>query len=132
MIKKEERLKDLNNEKFYFILFDGTMMPNAPRYTKITMFDDIFYIEDETTSKQYIDVYFIVQIQQFLTRNLTKLNKITTTNNSIKNSFQHRFSIKINGETYSIDRNSCDEEGKKIYDYFKQEIFKILGMNNSK
>ena len=50
----------------------------------------------------------------------------------MKNSSHHRFSIKINGETYYIDRNSCDEEGKKIYDYFKQEIFKILGMNNSK
>ena len=66
MLKKEERLKNLDNEKFYFSLIDGTLMPNAPRYTKITMFDDVFYIEDEMTSKQYIDVYFIVQIQQFL------------------------------------------------------------------
>ena len=129
-MRKEERLKNLDNEKFYFIMFDGTLMPNKPKYVKITMFNNVFYIEDENGLKEYIDIYFILQVQQFLTRNIAMLDKITNTNQYIKSSYNHEISIKINGKKYNIDRNASDDEGRKIYDYFKQQIFQILGIKD--
>ena len=132
MQKKEDRLKNLDNEEFYLILFDGTLMPKSPRYTKLTMFNDIFYIDDENVSNQYIEIECIIKIQQFLTKNLDMLDKIINTKEYVKSSFHHKILFKINDKEYCIDKNSCDEEGKKIYEYFNQEIFKIIRKNNSK
>ena len=48
---KDERLNSLEGEEFYFIFFHGSLMPNYKKYERITMFNDVYYIENEIESE---------------------------------------------------------------------------------
>ena len=62
MKTRDERMKELENEEFYFILFKGTQMPNNPHYDGIVMFKDIYYIDNEMGSKSYNDTFYILKV----------------------------------------------------------------------
>lgn len=129
MRNKKERLENLNEEDFYLIFFDGTRMPNKPKYVNITMFKDTFYIENEIKEKEnYQDMYFIIKVRKMIEENLDEIEKMSSTVKGmpIKSSFNQEFSLKINNKTYRINRNACNEEGQKIFDDFKSKLYGIL------
>lgn len=132
MNSKEKRLNDLENEDFYFILFKGTLMPNNTKYIRITMFKDIFYVENETGGKEYIDIYFILKIKELINNNLGIIESMDKKKSGKieypKSSYANIFNAKMDGKTYSVDRNLCNEDEMKKYDEIIQEIFKILGI----
>lgn len=128
MSNKKERLENLNEEDFYFIFFDGMRMPNNSKYVKITMFKDTFYVENEKVEKEnYKDMYFIIKVRKMIEDNLDKIEKMLIAKSMpIKSSSNHEFVLKINNKTYRIDRNVCNEEGKKLFDDFKEKLYEIL------
>lgn len=132
--KKQERLENLESEEFYFILFKGTLMPNNTRYKRIIMFKDVFYVENENESKEYKDIYFILEIKELLKNNLEKIENMDKRKSGKieypKSSYANIFHAKINEKIYSVDRNMCNEDEMKEYDSFLQEIFKILGIED--
>ena len=132
MKNKKERLENLNEEDFYFIFFDGTHMPNNPKYVSITMFKDTFYVENEKEEKEnYKDMYFIIKVRKMIEDNLENIEKMLVTKGApIKSSFNHEFALKINNKTYKINRNVCNEEGQKLFDDFKLKLYGILDINN--
>lgn len=131
MSNKKERLENLNEEDFYFIFFDGMRMPNNSKYVKITMFKDTFYVENEKVEKEnYKDMYFIIKVRKMIEDNLDKIEKMLIAKSMpIKSSSNHEFVLKINNKTYRIDRNVCNEEGKKLFDDFKEKLYEILDIN---
>ncbi len=131
MSNKKDRLENLNEEDFYFIFFDGMRMPNNSKYVKITMFKDTFYVENEKVEKEnYKDMYFIIKVRKMIEDNLDKIEKMLIAKSMpIKSSSNHEFVLKINNKTYRIDRNVCNEEGKKLFDDFKEKLYKILDIN---
>ena len=131
MSTKKDRLENLNEEDFYFIFFDGMRMPNNSKYVKITMFKDTFYVENEKVEKEnYKDMYFIIKVRKMIEDNLDKIEKMLIAKSMpIKSSSNHEFVLKINNKTYRIDRNVCNEEGKKLFDDFKEKLYKILDIN---
>ena len=131
MSNKKDRLENLNEEDFYFIFFDGMRMPNNSKYVKITMFKDTFYVENEKVEKEnYKDMYFIIKVRKMIEDNLDKIEKMLIAKSMpIKSSSNHEFVLKINNKTYIIDRNVCNEEGKKLFDDFKEKLYKILDIN---
>ena len=131
MKNKKERLENLNEEDFYLILFDGTRMPNNPRYVKITMFGDTFFIGNEKEEKEnYKDMYFIIKVKKMIKDNLDKIEKMSVAKGMpIKSSVNNEFSLKINNKVYKINRNLCNEEGRNLYDEFKSKLYEILDIN---
>ncbi len=131
MSNKKERLENLNEEDFYFIFFDGMRMPNNSKYVKITIFKDTFYVENEKVEKEnYKDMYFIIKVRKMIEDNLDKIEKMLIAKSMpIKSSSNHEFVLKINNKTYRIDRNVCNEEGKKLFDDFKEKLYEILDIN---
>ncbi len=131
MKSKIERLENLNEEDFYLILFDGTRMPNNPRYVKITMFGDTFFIGNEKGEKEnYKDMYFIIKVKKMIKDNLDKIEKMSVAKGMpIKSSVNNEFSLKINNKVYKINRNLCNEEGRNLYDEFKSKLYEILDIN---
>lgn len=136
MSNKKERLENLNEEDFYFIFFDGMRMPNNSKYVKITMFKDTFYVENEKVENEkvekenYKDMYFIIKVRKMIEDNLDKIEKMLIAKSMpIKSSSNHEFVLKINNKTYRIDRNVCNEEGKKLFDDFKEKLYEILDIN---
>ena len=131
MKSKIERLENLNEEDFYLILFDGTRMPNNPKYVKITMFGDTFFIENEKREKEnYKDMYFIIKVKKMIENNLDKIEKMSVAKGMpIKSSVNNEFSLKINNKIYKINRNLCNEEGRNLYDEFKSKLYEILDIN---
>lgn len=131
MSNKKERLENLNEEDFYFIFFDGTRMPNNPKYVNITMFKDTFYVENEKEEKEnYKDMYFIIKVRKMIEDNLDKIEKMLIAKGMpIKSSSNHEFALKINNKTYRINRNVCNEEGQKLFDDFKSKLYEILDIN---
>ncbi len=128
MKNKKERLENLNEEEFYFIFFDGTLMPNNPKYINITMFKDTFYVKDEKEEKEnYKDMYFIIKVKKLIEDNLDNIEKMSLAKSSpMKSSFKHEFVLKINNKTYSVNRNICNEEEQKLFDDFKFKLYEIL------
>ena len=106
-------------------------MPNNSKYVKITMFKDTFYVENEKVEKEnYKDMYFIIKVRKMIEDNLDKIEKMLIAKSMpIKSSSNHEFVLKINNKTYRIDRNVCNEEGKKLFDDFKEKLYKILDIN---
>ncbi len=131
MKNKKERLQNLNEEDFYFIFFDGTRMPNNPKYMSITMFNDTFFIEDEKEEKEnYKDMYFIIKVKKMIEDNLENIEKMLVANGTpIKSSFNHELALKINNKIYRINRNVCNEEGQKLFDDLKLKLYEILDIN---
>lgn len=126
--KKEERLQNLDNEKFCFIMYSGSSMPNVPHFKRITMFNDIFFEETEKESKEYNDMYFILKVKKYLKDNIYFIEKMLENVNEqySKSSFHQQFQLKIDNKTYKIDRNLLNEEGVKIYDQLQNKINEIL------
>lgn len=131
MSNKKERLEKLDEEDFYFIFFDGTYMPNKPKYVKITMFNDTFFVENEKEEKEnYNDMYFIILVRKMIEDNLDKIEKMSISKSApVRSSYNHKFALKINNKTYGINRNVCNEEGQKLFDEFKFKLYEILGIN---
>lgn len=131
MNNKKERLMNISNEEFCLNFFDGTNMPNNPNYINITMFKDTFYIEDEKGEKEnYGDMYFIVKVIKMIEDNIENIEKMLLSNSpATKSSYNHNFYLKINNRTYRVDRNICDEEGKKLFDDFKSKLYDILDIS---
>ena len=124
----KERLENLDDEKFYLILFSGTRMPNNTNFVKLTMFDDTFETatQDKVQENKY-DIYWIELVKKVILENLTNIEKMLETEGEpIKSSYTEQFALKINNKTYKINRNSLNEEGRNLYNNFKSEIFKIL------
>ncbi len=130
MKTKNERLENLNEEDFYFMFFDGTRMPNNPKFVKITMFNDTFFVENEEKEKEnYKDMYFILKVKKLIEENLDNINKMMEDKGQpIKSSTNHEMCLKINNKTYQVDRNLCNEEGQKLFDEFKLKLYELLGI----
>ena len=131
MKSKKERLENLDLEDFYLNFFDGTLMPNNPKYINIVMFNDTFYVGNEKEEKEnYGDVYFIIKVKRMIQDNLDIIKKIIEAKGQpVKSSFKHELCIKINNEMYMLNRNVCNEEGQKLFDDFKLILYKILDIN---
>ena len=131
MEDKETRLKNLENEDFYFILFEGTRMPNNPRFLNITIFNDVFYVENEVMEKEYLDLNIIFKIKKFLKSNIIKIENIDQSRKDYPKSSSHfQFKIKINGKEYFIDRLLCRNEKNSEYIQITKEILRIIGIGN--
>lgn len=136
MQSKEERLNNLDGEEFYFILFGGSMMPNHTKYDRITMFKDVFYVENEIESKEYIDIFFILKVKELINNNLEKIESMDKRNSEKaeypKSSSAYVINIKIDNKVYSIDKHLLNEEEQKEYDNFTKEVYNILGIKNER
>lgn len=128
MKSKKERLENLDLEDFYLNFFDGTLMPNNPKYINIVMFNDTFYVGNETEEKEnYGDMYLIIKVRKMIEENLDNINKmIEAKGEPVKSSFEHKMCLKINNKTYKIDRNICNKEGQEFFDEFKIKLYGIL------
>lgn len=128
-----ERLENLAEEDFYFIFFAGTYMPNNPQYLKITMFNDMIYINNEKEEKEnQNDIYWIIQVKKLIADNLKNIEKMLASKGTpIKSSFNKEFTLKINNKIYTINRNTCNEEGQKLFDDFKDKLYETLNIKNN-
>lgn len=132
MKDKKERLEKLENEEFYLNFFEGTYMPNNPKYIKILMFNDIIYIENEAEEKEKnIDKNFFAQVKEMIENNIENIEKMSEAKgNPIKSSFQQKFDLMINHKMYHVNKNVCNEEERKLFDDFKLKLLEILNLNN--
>lgn len=127
MKNKEERLEKISKEDFYLIYLDGTFMPNNRNYTKVTMFEDVFYVENENEEKKYDDKSVILEVKQMIENRKNDIEKILANNaSSIKNSYTCKLLLKINKKEYNLNRNICNNAGKKIFNEIVTELYKIL------
>ena len=129
----EERLKNLEAEKFCFSFVKGTYMPNNKKYIKINMFDNVFYIENEQQVKEYPDIYFILKTKEVIKKHIQHIQKMTETmnvENNTRGSDHCEFLLKFDDKVYKINRNVCNDEGRKLFDEFYIEIYKLLGIDN--
>lgn len=131
MKSKKERLENLELEEFYLNFFDGTLMPNNPKYINIVMFNDTFYVGNEKEEKEnYGDMYFIIQVKKLIQDNLDIIKEMRESKGQpVKSSYNHKLCIKINNEMYMVDRNICNQEGQKLFDEFKIKLYEILDIN---
>jgi len=131
MKSKKERLENLDGEKFCFDFFDGTHMPNNPKFINITMFVDTFFLENEKEEKEnYGDTYFIILVKKLIEENLENIEKMENCKGgTVKSSFNQKFYLKIDSKIYRVNRNVCNEEGQKLFDDFKSKLYKILDIN---
>ena len=116
MINIDERLKNIETEKFCFSFIKGTYMPNNKKYIKINMFDDEFFIENELQVKEYI-------------KSIQKMTEMMSIDNNSRGSNQCKFVLKFDNKVYKINRNVCNDEGKKLFDEFYIAIYKVLGID---
>lgn len=128
MKSKKERLENLDEEKYCFDFFDGTLMPNNPQFIHITMFMDTFFIENEKEEKEnFGDMYWIMLVKNMIEENLENIEKMVDSKGvSAKSSFNSKFYLKINDKIYKVNRNECNEEGMKLFDDFKMKLYEIL------
>ena len=129
----EERLKNIETEKFCFSFINGTYMPNKRKYIKINMFDDVFYIENEQQVKEYTDVYFILKTKEVIKKYIKNIQKMTETmsiDNNSRGSNHCKFVLKFDNKIYKINRNVCNGEGRKLFDEFCIAVYKILGIDD--
>lgn len=105
--------------------FDGTLMPNNPKYINIVMFNDTFYVENEKEEKEnYGDMYFIIQVKKLIKDNLDIIKEMRESKGQpVKSSYNHKLCIKINNEMYMVDRNICNQKGQKLFDEFKIKLY---------
>ena len=132
MKSKKERKENLTQEKFYFVFFEGTYMPNNPKYIEIIVFDDVFYISNEKEEKENRgDMYWIMKVKKLIEDNLENIEKMEVSNgNPIKSSFNGKFILKIDNKIYEINRNICGEEGQKLFDDFKCKLYETLNIKD--
>lgn len=128
MKSKKERLENLDEEKYCFDFFDGTLMPNNPKFINITMFIDTFFIEDEKEEKEnFGDMYWIMLVKNMIEENLENIERMVDSKGAlVKSSYNSRFYLKINDKIYKVNRNECSEEGMQLFDDFRTKLYKIL------
>lgn len=127
MEDKTNRLENLKNEDFYFILFEGTNMPNNPKFLNITIFNDVFYVENEVMEKEYLDESKISKVKQFLKSSISKIENIDQKREYYpKTSAHFEFKFKIDGKEYFIDRLKCEETD--AYIEITRKILNIIGI----
>jgi len=126
---KMKRLKNIDKEDFCLVFFDGTRMPNNPEYIEITMFNDVFYIDNGKEEKEYKnDIYWIMMVKKLVQDSIENIERMLVSKAEYvrKSSYNHKIDIKINNKIYNINRNECNEEGQKIFDDFKLKLYEIL------
>lgn len=136
MDRNEElkRLENVENEKFYFVLFQGTLMPNNTKFHKLLVFEETLIEETEENRRENLYDYFFIQaVIDTISRNLNNIEKLANLKGEpVKNSFKNEFKLKINNKTISANRNLLNDEGRKIYDAFIQDIYNALDVPNKK
>ena len=91
------------------------------------MFEDIFYVENENEEKKYDDKSVILEVKQMIENRKNDIEKILANNaSSIKNSYTCKLLLKINKKEYNLNRNICNDAGKKIFNEIVTELYKIL------
>ena len=133
MTNIEERLENIENERFCFSFLMGTYMPNNKKYIKINMFDNVYYIENESQVKEYPDIYFILKTKEVIKKyiqNIQKMAEMMNIDNNSRSSNHCEFVLKFDNKIYKINRNVCNDEGKKLFDEFYMAVYKVLGIDN--
>ena len=127
--KKDEKIKNIDNEDFYLLFFDGTLMPNSPKFLKITIFNDIFYMETENKYNSYENDFIIKEVKEMIYSYMEKLNDISKLQGpSSRGGFKRYFMIKIKEKKYFLCRNECNDNGKILFDEFKKDLYEILNI----
>ena len=133
MKDKKQRLKKIKKEEFCLNFFEGTLMPNNPKYIEITMFNDIFYIDNgEEERENANDIYWILLVKKLVQDNIENIEKMLVSKAEYvrKSSYNSKIDLKVNNKIYNINRNECNEEGQKLFDDFRLKLYEILQIDN--
>lgn len=130
MENEKERLENLDDERFYFILFNGTMMPNNRKFNKLSVFEDTFIEETENSRRENLHDYYFIQLTiNTVIKHLSDIEKLENLKGeAVKNSHRNEFKLKINDKKFSVNRNVLNEEGKQLYDEFINDLYKALNI----
>lgn len=130
MENEKERLENLDAEKFYFILFNGTLMPNNRKFNKLTVFEDTFIEETEDSRRENLHDYYFIQLTiNTIIKHLTNIEKLENLKgDAVKSSHTNEFKLKINEKTFRVNRNVLNEEGRQLYDEFINDLYKALNI----
>ena len=132
MKSEKERLQELDKEPFYFKFFSGTKMPTCPSYIQIVMFNDMFSVETEEGRKENInDIGIIKLVKELIWANIEKFELMEkSVGEAVRSSHNHNISFKINYTSFSINRNTLNEEAQKLYNVFENELLEIIDVDN--
>lgn len=131
MKSEKERLQELEKEPFYFKFFSGTKMPTCPSYTQIVMFNDVFSIETEEGREENInDIAIIKKVKELIWANIENFEFMeNNVGEAVRTSHNHNISFKINFTSFSINRNTLNEEAQKLYNVFENELMDIIDVD---
>ena len=131
MKSEKERLQELDNEPFYLKLFSGTKMPIAPNFTEIVMFNDVFFIETEEGRKENInDIAVIKSVKELIWANIENFEFMEKSiGEAVRSSHNHNISFKINFTSFSINRNTLNEEAQKLYNVIENDLMDIINVD---
>lgn len=131
MKSEKERLQELDKELFYFKFFSGTKMPICPSYTQIVMFNDVFSIETEEGRKENInDLEIVKLVKELIWTNIENFKLMEKSiGDAVRSSHNHNLSFKINFFSFSINRNTLNEEAQKLYNVFENELMGIINVD---
>ena len=132
MKSEKERLQELDKEPFYFKFFSGTKMPTCPSYIQIVMFNDMFSVETEEGRKENInDIGIIKLVKELIWANIEKFELMEkSVGEAVRSSHNHNISFKINYTSFSINRNTLNEDAQKLYNVFENELLEIIDVDN--
>ena len=124
MKSKKERLENISGEKYCFDYFEGTLMPNNPKFIHITMFDDVLFVQDEKSEESFNNINKIISVKNMIEENIGIIEKMMTSKKeAIKSSFNLRLYLKLNDKIYEVDGNVSSEE---LIADFRAKLFKLL------
>ena len=131
MKSEKERLQELDKEPFYFKFFSGTKMPTCPSYIQIVMFNDVFSVETEEGRKENInDLGIIKLVKELIWTNIENFEFMEKSiGEVVRSSHYHNLSFKINFSSFSINRNTLNEEAQKLYNVFENELMEIINVD---
>lgn len=131
MKSEKERLQELDKEPFYFKFFSGTKMPTCPSYIQIVMFNDVFSVETEEGRKENInDLGIIKLVKELIWTNIENFEFMEKSiGEVVRSSHNHNLSFKINFSSFSINRNTLNEEAQKLYNVFENELMEIINVD---
>ena len=132
MKSEKERLQELDKEPFYFKFFSGTKMPTCPSYIQIVMFNDMFSVETEEGRKENInDIGIIKLVKELIWANIEKFELMEkSVGEAVRSSHNHNISFKINYTSFSINRNTLNQDAQKLYNVFENELLEIIDVDN--
>ncbi len=131
MKSEKERLQELDKEPFYFKFFSGTKMPTCPSYIQIVMFNDVFSVETEEGRKENInDLEIIKLVKELIWSNIENFEIMEKSiGEVVRSSHNHNLAFKINFSSFSINRNTLNEESQKLYNVFENELIEIINVD---